>query len=374
MSAIQFVGLDVHKKRIVVAAAAECEQSAMVVGTAANEVGAVLKLLDRIGPRSSLRCAYEAGPTGYGLQRGLAAKGIECCVIAPSLVPKKPGDRIKTDRRDAVSLAQNLRANQLTTILVPDPETEAIRDLERARRDASRALLAAKQQLGAFLLRHGRQFTGKSCWTVAHFDWLRGQKFEHRAHEAVFADALHAVIVGQDRIAALDSELESIVPTWSRYPLVRALQVLRGVQLLTATTLVAEVVDFQRFASPRKLMAYVGMVPGENSSGESIRRGRITHAGNSAVRRVLTESAWAYLHPPRESRVLRLRAQGVAVGVKAIAWKAQQRLHQRLAALLARRKNVNKACVAVGRELLGFIWAIARERQLLAVTQTVAAK
>lgn len=367
MNAIQaFVGLDVHKSKIVVAVAMASGGEPQLVGTIPHDMQRLLKLLERIGPRDALQCCYEAGPTGFGACRALLANNVLCDVIAPSSVPKGSGPRIKTDRRDARTLAQCLRAGLLSAVLVPDPETEAIRDLERARRDASRALLVSKQQLGAFLLRQDRRFPGKTQWTHAHFQWLGLQRFEHPAQQAVFTDALRTVISNGERVAELDRQLEPNVRAWSRYPLVHALQALRGVQLLTATTLVAEIVDFDRFATPRKLMGYIGMVPREESSGDTVRRGAITRAGNSSVRRVITEATWAYLAKPRMSKAITKRSQAVAHGVKEIAWKAQQRLHHRLWALINRSKNKNKAAVAVGRELLGFIWAIAHEKQLLA--------
>jgi transposase len=326
----------------------------------------LIKRLLRLGPAASLRCCYEAGPTGFGLARRLKETGIACEVIAPSLVPVQPGARVKTDRRDAKKLAQYLRSGNLTAIHVLDPATEAIRDLERARDDAKRAERAARHQLSKFLLRHGRWFEGRSTWGPAHLAWLAKQQFDNEAQQDVMNDYREAVELATARVGRLTVRLAERVATWEKAPLVTALQALRGVDLVSAATLVAEVEDFRRFSSATELMSFVGLVPSEHSSGGSRRRGRITRTGNSHARRILVESAWHYRRQPRMSKAIRARNDKVSAAVRAIAWKAQQRLHKRLPRLIGRGKPATQAATAVARELVGFVWAIAREEVLLA--------
>lgn len=298
--------------------------------------------------------------------RDLKAKGVDCIVVAPSLVPVQHGDRVKTDRRDAVKLARFLRSGDLTSIYVPVPETEAMRDLERARDDAKNAQRAARQQLGKFLLRHGRLYEGKSAWIAAHLEWIRKQQFEQQAQQRVIVDYLKAVEDATARVERLTKDITELVEKWSLAPLVKALQSLRGVQLITAVIIAAELGDLARFASPRELMAFLGLVPSEHSSGESKRRGRITRTGNKHVRRVLVESAWSYRYRPSMSAVIKKRNKGLDDGVQKIAWKAQQRLHGRYTRLMERGKTKQKTVVAVAREMTGFIWAIARHVEQVA--------
>jgi transposase len=273
---------------------------------------------------------------------------------------------VKTDRRDAVKLARFLRSGDLTEVHVPEPATEAMRDLERARDDAKKAERTARHQLSKFLLRHGRRYDGKTAWTGMHLEWIRGQIFDHEAHNRVLVDYVHAVEGATERVRQLTKDIGDLVETWSLRPLVKALQALRGVQLVSAVILAAELGDFARFASAPALMAYVGLVPSEHSSGETQRRGRITRAGNGHVRRILVESAWSYRFRPAMSREIRMRNEGVAPGVQAIAWKAQQRLSTRYRKLMARGKNKQQTVTALARELAGFVWSIARQPQLLA--------
>ena len=336
------------------------------MGTVPNDIPGLIKRLLRLGPAASLRCCYEAGPTGFGLTHRLKETGIACEVIAPSLVPVQPGARVKTDRRDAKKLAQYLRSGNLTSIHVLDPATEAIRDLERARDDAKRAERAARHQLSKFLLRHGRWFEGRSTWGPAHLAWLAKQQFDNKAQQDVMNDYREAVELATARVGRLTVRLAERVATWEKAPLVTALQALRGVDLVSAATLVAEVEDFRRFSSATELMSFVGLVPSEHSSGGSRRRGRITRTGNSHVRRILVESAWHYRRQPRMSKAIRARNDKVSAAVRAIAWKAQQRLHKRLFRLTGRGKPATQAATAVARELVGFVWAIAREEVLLA--------
>lgn len=360
---IRFVGLDVHATSISVAVAEEGRDEARFVGRYPNDLARLLRVLDRLGERASLRCAYEAGPTGYGLQRALTREGVDCAVIAPSKTPRGSGDRVKTDRRDALRLAHFLRSGDLVEIHVPDESCEAMRDLLRAREDAKRAQLRARHQLLKFLLRHGRRWP-KSNWSRPHLEWIAAQRFEHVAQDTVLAESLQAVYEHTARIERLDRRLAELVPQTELATLVEALQAFRGIKLLTAASIAFELGDLRRFDSPKRLMGYLGMTPSEESSGDSVRRGRITRAGNSGLRRLLVEAAWAYRHRPAEGYLHRRRAQNVAPAVRAIAWKAQDRLNGRYRRLLARGKTKQKTLVALARELAGFIWAVGQEEQL----------
>jgi len=365
MQKVRFVGLDVHKESIAIAVAEGDGSAPEDVAIIPNDTGTLLKRLRKLGPQAELRCCYEAGPTGFVLQRALSEARIECVVVAPSLVPQKAGDRVKTDRRDARKLARYLRSGDLTEVHVPDASTEAMRDLERCREDAKRAERTARHQLSKFLLRHGRAYKGKTAWTGAHLDWIRGQVFEHEAQNRVLVESVQSVENAKARVERLTKDIVDLVESWSLRPLVRALQALRGVQLLTAVVLAAELGDFARFASAPALMAYLGLVPSERSSGETQRRGRITRTGNGHVRRILVESAWSYRHRPTMSAEIRRRNVGVAPAVQAIAWKAQHRLHGRYRKLLGRGKNKQQTVTALARELAGFVWSIARQPQLV---------
>jgi transposase len=361
----QYVGLDVHRDSIVIAVAEEGREPGRVVGVIPYDMKALKKVLDKLGPRSMVHCCYEAGPTGYGLARSLKAAGWGCDVIAPSLVPKKSGERIKTDRRDAVKLAQSYRSGDLVPVFIPDPECEAIRDLVRARDDAKKAERVARHQLSKFLLRNDRRFPGKTKWTPAHLAWIAKQTFSQPAQQHVLADGLAAVEAATLREKQLTQRLREVTTAWRLAPLTKALQALRGVEFVTAVTVTAETADFRRFAKATDFMGYVGLIPSEQTSGETRRQGPITKTGNAHLRHVLVEAAWHYRRQPRISKALRERSLGVAPGVCAIAWKAQKRLHQRLMRLIGRGKNPCEAATAVARELAGFIWAIAREEKLL---------
>jgi transposase len=366
MQRVRFVGLDVHKESIAIALADSDGGPPEEVATIPNDTKTLLKRLRKLGLGARLECCYEAGPTGYVLQRALAEAGVECVVVAPSLVPRKAGDRIKTDRRDALKLARYLRSGDLTEVHVPDAATEAMRDLERCRDDAKRAERTARHQLTKFLLRHGRTHGGKTAWTGSHLDWIRSQVFELEAHNRVLVESVQAVENATARVERLTKDIMELVESWSLRPLVKAFQALRGVQVVTAVVLAAELGDFARFASAPALMAYLGLVPSEHSSGETQRRGRITRTGNGHVRRILVESAWSYRHRPTMSPEIRRRNEGLAPAVQAIAWKAQHRLHGRYKKLLGRGKNKQQTVTALARELAGFVWSIARQPQLLA--------
>ena len=362
---IRFVGLDVHSKTVSIAVAEEGREPARLLTQVPNDLNRILRALDRLGPREALRCAYEAGPTGYGLQRALSQAGIDCIVIAPSKMPKAAGDRVKTDKRDAVRLAHFLRSGDLVSIHVPDETCEAMRDHLRAREDAKRAQLRARHQLSKYLQRHGRRWP-KSNWTRDHHEWIERQSFGHPAQDRVLQEYLHTVNEATARIGRYDTLLAELVPSTEQAALIEALQAFRGIQLLTAASIAYELGDLRRFGTAKKLMSFVGVVPSEDSSGDRIRRGRITKAGNGALRRLLIEAAWSYRHSPREAYRLKKRAEGVAPGVRAIAWKAQVRLNKRYRRLLARGKPKQKILVAVARELAAFIWDAARQDVLLA--------
>jgi transposase len=365
MEKVRFVGLDVHKESIAIAVAESDGTAPQLVVQIPSDTAQVIKTLRKLGKGGTIRCCYEAGPTGYGLYRALRAAGFSCVVIAPSLVPKQAGVRVKTDSRDAVKLARFLRSGDLTAVQVPDASTEAMRDLERAREDAKNAERVARHQLSKFLLRQGHRYEG-TTWTDKHMAWMRALPFEHEAHHRVLVDYVHAVEEARARVARLDKDIAELVESWSLKPLVQALQGLRGVRLLTAVVLAAELGDMARFAKPAQLMGYLGLVPSEHSSGERTQRGAITRTGNTHVRRILVESAWAYRFKPALGPKLRKRNEPLSTPVRAIAWKAQHRLHGRYARMLARGKNKQQTVTAVARELVGFIWAIARQDALLA--------
>ena len=361
---LRFIGLDVHKDSIVIAVAEQGREPAYVHGEIVNDWGILEKTLRRLAKDHSLRCCYEAGPCGYGLYRKMKEAKIDCVLVAPSLIPVQSGNRIKTDRRDAKKLAHFLRSGDLTEVFVPDEEAEAIRDLVRAREDAKKAERVARSQLGNFLLRHGRRWND-SNWTQKHLDWIRRQKFAHQAQQRVLVDYLKAVEDAAEREEQLVKDLAELVRHTKLYPLIKALQAFRGIRLITAVTIAAELVDLQRFGSPRQLMAFLGLVPSEHSSGQTRRRGKITRAGNTHVRRILVEAAWSYHYQPKMSKAIRKRNEGVVPAVQRLAWKAQKRLHQRLYHLLHKGKSPQKAITAVARELAGFIWAVGQEPVLL---------
>ena len=304
--------------------------------------------------------AYEAGPSGYWLYRYLTRRGLSCAVVAPSLIPRKPGDRVKTDRRDAVTLARLLRSGDLTSIYVPTVDDEALRDLSRAREDAVHDLKRSKVRLKAFLLRQDIRYEGRANWNAAHLRWLARVVCPTPAQQIVFQEYVHAVTEQTERLRRLESELHAAGKTWRRQPVVDAVRALRGVDLIGAVTLIAEVGDLTRFDTPRKLMSYLGLTPSEYSSGAHRHQGGITKAGNGHARRALVEGAWAYRYPAKVSRHLQLRLEHVSPEVRAIAWKAQVRLCKRYRVLSARGKHVNQVVVAIAREMAAFAWAIAR--------------
>ncbi len=323
-------------------------------------VDKLIKQLRKQG-HTQLRFVYEAGPCGYGIYRHLQGReGIDCAVIAPSKIPQKPGERVKTNRRDALKLARLDRAGDLEAIYVPSEEDEAMRDLSRGRAAAVEAATRVKQQLKSLLLRHGIKYTGKGeSWSSAYREWLRRVPLPHAAQAYVLAEGLVALDETEARVKRLTERICELLPEWRMQPVVAALQALRGVALVTAVEMVAEVGDLTRFSNPREVMAYLGLVPSEHSTGDKRRLGSITKTGNGHARRSLVESAWAYARPPRVTRALKQRQQGLSREVIEISWRAQVRLCGRYRRLSARGKNKNKIIVAVARELCAFMWAIA---------------
>ncbi len=357
----KYVGMDTHKDTIAVAVADGRGGKPRYYGEIANTPAAVARLAKKLSPEGEVvSFCYEAGPCGYGLYRQLTALGHTCEVVAPSLIPTKAGDRVKTDRRDGESLARLHRAGELTPVWVPDREQEAIRDLTRAREDMKAMERQARQRLNAFLLRHGQVYeAGKSKWTQRHFRWLEQVRFAIPVQQIVFEEYVDAVKQSQERVAGLEEEMRRAMSDWRLAPVVEALMALRGVNLITAMTVMAELGDIRRFDSPRALMAYLGLVPSEHSSGKSRRRRGITKTGNGHVRRVLVEAAWSYRFQARKTAHLQRRAEKTPAAVQAIAWKAQKRLCGRYRHLRARGKLKVQVCTAIARELVGFIWAIA---------------
>jgi transposase len=361
---VHYIGLDVHKETIAVSIAPQHSTEVRRYGIIGGTLDAVDKLIKKLAQGNvELHLVYEAGPCGFVLCRHLHNKGIHCEVIAPSLIPKKASDRVKTDRRDADQLARLYRAGELTAIHVPDQEDEAIRDLVRARTSAMSDQRQARNRLKGFLLRLGFRYTGKSSWNDAHKRYLSGLLMPQGLQQIAFQEYIHAINDAADRLERLAKAVEDALPGWKWEPVARALMSLRGVQVLTAMTLVAEVGDFSRFDDPRSLMHFFGLTPSEHTSSDKRVQGGITRCGNAHCRRVLTEAAWHYRLQPKVSEVIQKRQEGQSKEVQLIAWKAQERLHKRFQQLSAKKKSV-VAATAVARELVGFVWAIACQVKL----------
>src|SRR5829696_7019905 len=358
-----FVGLDTSKMKISVALAEEGRQGEVrFLGDIDHTPEAVRRLVTKLaGKYRRLRFCYEAGPTGYGLQRQICALGHDCAVVAPSLIPKRPGERVKTNRRDALTLARLHRAGELTAIWVLDPGHEAVHDLVRARDAAMEDLREKRQPLQAFLLRHGRIYPGLRPWTQVHARWLSNLSFAHPAQYLVLREYRQAIEDAEARLERLTQQVSEVVSSWSMAPVVEAYQAMRGVAFLTAVTFVAEIGDVRRFETPRQRMASLGLVPSERSTGEQVRRGSITKAGNPRARRVLIAGAWTYRYPARLSRLLQERQAGLPKIVRAIAWKAQVRLCGWYRKLMAAGKRQTVVTTAIAREMAAFLWAIGRE-------------
>jgi len=363
-----FVGMDVHKEFISVAYAPDDRSAEVIflgnIGTRQCDIDKLIRALHSKAP--TLVFAYEAGPCGYSLYRFLTRKNYLCYVVAPSLIPRRAGDRVKTDPRDAIQLARLMRSGDLNPVYVPRLEDEAIRDLCRAREDAISDLKAAKFRLKSFLLRLDIRYVGKANWNQAHLRWLSEIVCPAPAQQIVFQEYVRTISQHTERLAHLEAELQELAATWRLNPVIEALQALRGVQFTVAVTVVAEVGDLTRFDNPRQLMAYLGLVPSEHSSGGKRRLGGITKAGNSHARRALVEGAWAYRYPAKVSRIIQKRQENLLPIVQDIAWKAQLRLCKRYRKLIVKGKNPNVAVTAIARELAAFMWAIAREMKLAA--------
>lgn len=358
---LRFLGLDVHAETIAVALA-EANGEIRSLGTIANREDSIRKLIKKLGSPEQLRACYEAGPTGFVLYWQLTQLGVECAVVAPSLVPKKPGDRVKTDRRDALKLAHCHRNGDLTAVWVPDEASEALRDLVRQREAAKQDQLRARHRLTKFLLRTGqRPPLGLKAWTERYMRWLAQVRYTQPAQEVTRQDCMNEVEHMSARVQRLEEAILEVVKQapQAMQELIRGLQALRGIAHISAVTIAAELGNISsRFESARKLMGYSGAFPSEDSSGNRIRKGGITKAGNAHLRRIVVESAWCYRHLPRVGERLRKRQQGIPAEIIEIAWKAQNRLHKRYRKLTMAGKDQRKVIAAVGRELLGFIWAI----------------
>lgn len=358
----KYVGLDVSKEKIAVAVADEGRSKARYVGMISYTPEAIRKLMKRLGEREQLRVCYEAGPTGYGLYRLLKAMDIECEVIAPSLIPQRPGDRVKTDKRDSESLATLHRAGELTPVYVPTEDDEALRDLVRARENVKEDEKRAKHRVTKFLLRNEiKPPKGIKKWTVKYWDWLHALTFERSAARVAYQEYLQQLKECQQRLKILEQEMEKEAKEGVHAPLIQTLMTLRGVAVITATGLAAEIGSFARFQTPKQFMAYLGLVPSESSSGELRRLGKITKTGNQHLRKLLIEAAWSYRYQPAVKGKLKKRQEGQPTDILGISWKAQNRLHTKYFRLLGRGKEAGKAITAVARELAGFIWAITRE-------------
>jgi transposase len=358
-----FVGLDQHKESITVAyvGADRCLEPICLgpIGPRTSDVDAMVRKLQSKGKK--LVFAYEAGPCGYGLYRHLTRKGHTCLVVAPARIPRKPGERVKNDKRDATNLCRLLRSNDLKCVYVPQIADEAIRDLCRAREDAVSDLKTAKHRIKSFLLRHDIRFNGKTDWKTPHLRWLGEVKCDTSAQQVVFQEYVRAMVQGFERVGRLEIELTQHVKSWRLSPVVEALQALRGVRFTVAVTAIAELGDLTRFEKPRQLMAFLGLHPSEHTSGERRRLGGITKTGNTHARRALVEGAWAYRFPARVSKQIQTRQEKLPEAVRDIAWRAQVRLCKRFQKMIARGKNANIVVTAIARELAAFMWAIAKQ-------------
>lgn len=357
-----YIGLDVHKETIAVAIAdAGRDGEVRFYGEIANTPDAVASLLKKLGGRrGKLHFVYEAGPCGYGLYRQINDAGHVCEVVSPAHTPRRAGDHVKTDRRDAVMLARLSRAGELTSVWVPDEAHEAMRDLIRAREAATKDLRQARQRIQGFLLRHGRRYAG-AVWKKKHRIWLANQSFDHPAQQIAFQTYLNAMDQAIARKDLIETQIETLVPEWSLGPVVEALQALRGVALVVAAGVAAEIGDMRRFDNPRQLMAFIGLVPGEHSSGSKRKLTGITKAGSIVARRLIVEASWAYRMPAKVGQAMMLRQQSIAAPIRETAWKAQVRLCGRYRRMLSRGKKAPIVITAIARELVGFMWAIARQ-------------
>jgi transposase len=357
-----FVGMDVHKESIDVGTGEEGAGEVRHYGAIGGDLGAVARLARKLESQGRpLIFVYEAGPCGFGIYRLLRRRGHECWVVSPGLTPRSNADRVKTDRRDALKLARLARAGALVPLHVPDERDEAMRDLVRTREDAVTMQRQARQRLGALLLRNDVRYAGKTAWTPAHRRWVAELKLPHASQQIAFEEYVQAVDEASARVMRLTQAIREELVHWRWRPVVEALQAFRGIQAIHAARIVAELGDLSRFPSARQLMAYLGLVPSEHSTGERRRQGSITKAGNSSARRALVEAAWAYRYGARVSVGIARRQSGLAKSVTDLAWRAQLRLCARFRRLAARGLHRNKIVVAVARELAGFVWALGQK-------------
>ena len=359
-----YIGLDVHSQTIAVAVARSGREEPEFRREIANKPKSVEKLIKQLTTEFAgevLLFCYEAGPCGYALYRQILESGHECQVIAPSMIPNRPGDRVKTDRRDAIKLAHYLRSGDLNAVWVPDEEQEAMRDLVRAREDFKAQESKARHQLNSFVLRHGHYYpSGKQRWNKTHLNWMESLKFPHHWQQVALQEYIDAVKAATKRVADIMAQIEMLLPQWSLAPVVYSLMALRGVHKLTAIVILAELGDITRFDSPSQLMSFVGLVPMVHSTGDKTHMGKITRTGNSHVRRVLTQSSWTYRFPARQTKHIKSKAAQASDEARGISWKAQKRLCGRFRYLIMAGKDSKITVVAIARELLGFIWDIAR--------------
>jgi len=358
-----FIGIDTSKLRNAIAIAEGVRGGEVrYLGEIDSAEAATRKLICKLAAKyDALTFCYEAGPTGYGLYRLIRSLGHECLVAAPSLIPKRAGVRVKTNRRDAIELAKLLRAGELTAVWVPDERHEAMRDLSRARQATQKHLKSKRQQISSLMLRLGRHYPGKKTWGAAHMNWLMRQKLEHREQRIAFEELLDGMRQEAERVGRLEQAIREAVPEWSLAAVVTALQAMRGIDLIAAVTVLAEIGDLSRFRNPRELMGYLGLVPSESSTGDKVKRGGITKAGNGGARRILVEAAWCYRHPARVSEEKQRKVAAAPRRVREIAWKAQTRLCGRFRSLIRKDKRPTVVATAIARELSAFIWAINRE-------------
>ncbi|MGP4070912.1 IS110 family transposase [Halobacillus sp. B29] len=361
-STLKYVGLDVSKEKIAVAIAEEGREKPRYWGVIPHTPEAIRKLVKKLGDPQNLRFCYEAGPTGYPLYRQFLAMGIHCDVIAPSLIPQKPGEKIKTDKRDSIRLAQLYRAGELVSVYVPTSEDEALRDLVRAREDAKEDELRAKHRLTKFLLRNNiHPPSGVNKWTKKYRAWLDTLTFKNALSKLTFQEYYHQLKELEQRIQRYEEEIKIQATDGVHAPIIQVLQSLRGIALITAVSLAAEIGSFKRFPKPGQFMGYIGLIPSESSSGNVRYQGGITKTGNRHVRRLLIEAAWSYRYQPAVKGNLKKRLNGLPPTIQSISWKAQNRLHKKYYRLISRGKEKGKAITAVARELAGFIWAVMQE-------------